>query len=739
MATAVAAEDLDSPSGCRKPTSVEWRIDAIAAVQAAVAEGRAPTSAGGKGISQRAAVCLAGVARFIDKTEKLMRHNLLKRIGMPHDLYTFASAGRKDRTCEEFRSKEPLRPLGGKLRRIFHGPGMNTTALAREWASIAGWLDASVASRVVTDDRPPDLLQVSNTWRRAALRPGAWLGGIAHGKAARSGAGLAQWRGLQWCADAIRWHEANVLGHEYAYILFSRWDLNWLIPFPGLSLLQEIDKEAVWVTTTHGEFFHNDRSAVVPRKFLSGYFEAWKLVASGKVHDLFETTMPGSGFPVYWAEDTNCEAFLWARMVYAGARVAGLPAMAYVHCTPSDDVRNLRTKGFTSCSSFTSVLDGFPGILGGTKYAREFSYITLTDNVLNGEHNSESSLARPTTEGDGAYWRQKFHRLFSDQDALQPEWTIDTLLSAALLSQEIELDRQMDELDCQTSSQIRHRLYRCRNALRIVMALATLRSEHYRDALTLARARVIAAPLHLEGWLWLTVILLHPYLEKGNFACAAVEEARKLNPTHGLVLSLGHTLGGHDPSARLDDALGGANATRRLRDSQRNAWHLLQKRRRLQRACKEGAPSTREGLEAWLALGRQFLREHWLLALASVVLHLKSEYLADGRPEALRERAPAVAKVRDLESKFRRAIEKPVMGWGIEGASPEDFLQHAPSSKDLLDLAWLEAQEARTGFGGRDVEAKLVRNVAFSYSRAWGKMVATGLLLGPPGRPDLHM
>merc|ERR1712060_47345 len=121
------------------------------------------------------------------------------------------------------------------------------------------------------------------------------------------------------------------------------------------------------------------------------------------------------------------------------------------------------------------------------------------------------------------------------------------------------------------------------------------------------------------------------------------------------------------------------------------------------------------------------------------VLHLRTEYLADGRPEALRERAHQVAKVNEFEAQFRKAVEKPVMGWGIHGTSPEDYLADSPSPEQLLDNNWLRQQEARTGFGGRDLEAVFVRNVAFSYSAVWRKMVATGLLLGPPNRPDLHM
>merc|ERR1719210_1588360 len=135
---------------------------------------------------------------------------------------------------------------------------------------------------------------------------------------------------------------------------------------------------------------------------------------------MFEMLLPKVGVPIYHAEDANCEAFLYARLTYAGARIIGLPAMAYVQCTPSHDLSNLRTLGYASCTSFSELFlewEGrLAGMFGGMKYPQEFYSIVVTDNVLRGLYIYNFNRI------PGDQWIERIKRLFGFGRA-PIEWT----------------------------------------------------------------------------------------------------------------------------------------------------------------------------------------------------------------------------------------------------------------------------------------------------------------------------
>merc|ERR1711879_314402 len=113
------------------------------------------------------------------------------------------------------------------------------------------------------------------------------------------------------------------------------------------------------------------------------------------------------------------------------------------------------------------------------------------------------------------------------------------------------------------------------------------------------------------------------------------------------------------------------------------------------------------GLESWLMFGRFLLEEQWLSAALGVFLCLEAEYLADGRPEALRARAQSAARVQG----FRKELHAALLGsqdWAVWGTSIDDLVQHAPSAAQLIDLTWLERHEAWATSNGRDLQASAV-------------------------------
>jgi len=711
-------------ANCIYPGSVEWKSEAKRRPdQDGAVDARPP----------RAAVCLLGIARFLDATAESLRRNLLERLAMDHDLYAFASAGRREGACGDFRVKFPSRPSAQELQTLAGQLDVRSSSLAREWDVLAGFLEGAVASKLTWHDWPMELLPASGPWQKATKRPGNWLGSLARGTKKRPGSALAQYRSFQDCTEAVQWHERNVLHHEYSYVVASRWDLQWLIPFPGLPLLQSTDPEAVWVPGMQGDFYANDRFAAVPRRHAAAYFGVWQLIVSGRSEEVFNEQLPGSGLPVYDAENVNTETFLWARLAHAGVRVAGLPALAYVHCAPSQDLTSLRTLGYWSCTSFSQILGAsnvrpeFLATLGGAKYPREFNAIVMTDNVLNGILHADLVEVSSATSAD----RQtglppRMTRLFPrDGVQRQPEWTQENLMAASFVGAQLEISRHLKEKDCLVPAEMKSSLVRCRRFLRVVLSLATLRGEFYEDALALARARVIAAPLHLESWLWLTLVLMHPYLKMQAAAAASARQALVLNGGHTCAQSMHAMLLQDRPAPTLqdlDEALGGPNATRASQAARRQVTCRL-KRRRAARARVVGscvAARSSPCLDSWLAFGSLFMHEGWLSAAAGVVVVLRADLWVEGEEATRPEEDPRVLA---FEAKLRRAVEQPE-GWATWGASLEDHLLDAPGRSDLLDEGWLRGQEARTGQGGRDLQAAGIRNVVFSYSPAWQRMVA---------------
>eukprot|EP00927_Polykrikos_kofoidii_P072185 TRINITY_DN68330_c0_g1_i1.p1 TRINITY_DN68330_c0_g1~~TRINITY_DN68330_c0_g1_i1.p1 ORF type:complete len:890 (-),score=137.08 TRINITY_DN68330_c0_g1_i1:2-2671(-) len=715
------------------PSAVEWRV--APQVGSLIAEPMIEHESD-------CAVCILGVPRFIDATAILMRRNLLQQLGLRHDMFVFASVGRNKRTCERFGTKGPgWHENLKKLEHIFLSrPGINGTAYVNEWDALATFLDEAVAARVVWDDRPLELLAASTVWRKAGFRPGAWLGGISDGgnfgsdvgaERVRPGAGAAQLRALQWCADAVQWHEANVLRHRYAYVLYSRWDLQWLIPFPGIPLLRSMHSSAVWLPVTTGDFLANDRFGVVPRQYISAYFEGWKLLVSGQVEDLFETVISGSGRPVFFAENTNCEAFLYARLKYAGATVGDLPASSYVYCTPSEDWQSLRTLGWFSCTAIRELMQNqmLSDSLGGVKYAVEFQNVLITDHAVRGRYNKgfKSFEAEETTEAVA----EQLTRLHGQGSSIA--WTSELMEKATFIGSQMEIARYLrNGTSCADAEQVRFRTLACTAILRRLLKLSHSRGELLLDAWSIAKALVIAAPLHLEHWLWLAIVLVHPYMSAGRkfAAAAALLEAQKLNRTHPAVVVLSTSVGENARHVALTsdkgliEAFDDANATRNVRKAQEETRRLLALRRRLQRSCADqrGAPlPAADAVDAWLQLGENLLRENWLLGVAGVLKHLEAEFLLDARPEEVRRRGDAAARISDLAARFHGTLSRAI--WGTWGVSPDDFRQHAPTAEELVSKGWLRHQEERTTSGGHCRKALVIRNVGYVWSSTYKAMV----------------
>lgn len=159
-----------------------------------------------------------------------------------------------------------------------------------------------------------DELPNGGPWERQLLCDGNWMGGAIADGVSRPGSGLLAVYDLSWCSDEIKWHEDNVLGSKFDWVLFSRWDLMWLVPFPALSTLSLLSADAVWVPGILNDFGAavNDRLAAVPRQHLDVYFGRWHLMRSGDATSIAEEHIPGCGIPAYDHEKLSAEVFLWA-------------------------------------------------------------------------------------------------------------------------------------------------------------------------------------------------------------------------------------------------------------------------------------------------------------------------------------------------------------------------------------------------------------------------------------------
>lgn len=670
---------------CATPHTVEWRFRP----SADEASGPTPGQSSAVGRPPRAAVCLLGVARFIDWTYRSIEHHLLQRVGVPHDIYAFVSAGQEEHTCDKFYDVE------GEPPGVWHSRDGRLDFLAsamtasEDWHSLSVMLKRAVAGRIDWNDRPLTLLENSDTWRRSLRRPGGWIGGVLQGGKNRAASGLYQLRALQWCADAVRWQEENALGYQYSHLIFARWDMTWAIPFPGVPLLSSINPTSVWLPITNGAFFQNDRFALVPRSAMGPYFEGWKLVVSGEADDAFEAVMPFSGVPVFDMEWASTEAFLYVRLRYARVPFAHLPPMSFVQCVPGD---MSRSRSHHMCTPFSFVFGGWTDeatkILGGTKYPSEIDGLLLTDYIL---HPNQQD-------------RQMANKLVERVTlGTQAEWTAAAVDKAVSLNEEVELEELMKLKGGFHRPQPRDvSLIPCLGIRRRL--LETNKQWH---ALDLAREAVLAAPLHLQHWLWLTVLLANHPIKLREAATAAVREASRLNPAHIVVKGLSNNLAGISITpGSLDEALGGPNATHLfLRNSVRYKQGIVT-RHHLQAMCATHGENTPAGLKVWLQYGDHFLKSKWVAAAVGVLMNLEFEYLADTRPEAIRLRAEAVARVRDFSSRISDQIEwRSMANAYLVGVSLPLYRQHAPTRAQLLDAKWLEKQEALALKEGQDLRA----------------------------------
>eukprot|EP00439_Symbiodinium_sp_Y106_P069246 s1754_g11.t2 len=162
--------------------------------------------------------------------------------------------------------------------------------------------------------------------------------------------------------------------------------------------------------------------------------------------------------------------------------------------------------------------------------------------------------------------------------------------------------------------------------------------EFYRDAADVARAAVLAAPLFLEHWIRLAIVLSHPALEMPREAGMLVRQAMLLNDTHYCLRGLERMLLpsvreagiGRPPDTNLlERALGGVNATRRATSTSREAVLWGRMMRRAQRRCgSPEAAASKEGFKSWMLYEALLRRRGWLIAALGVCLHLEARSTA---------------------------------------------------------------------------------------------------------------
>ncbi|CAE7186455.1 AOX1A, partial [Symbiodinium pilosum] len=289
---------------------------------------------------------------------------------------------------------------------------------------------------------------------------------------------------------------------------------------------------------------------------------------------------------------------------------------------------------------------------------------------------------------------------------------------------------------CQRLEDWRLMGYRCSQFLTMIMDLAPHRHEFYRDAAVVARVAVRAAPLFLEHWIRLGIVLAHPSLKMPREAMALVRQAMILNNTHNCLLGLKRMLsqtlgeaGDHMPASGdlLERALGGANATRQATANSREAALWGHKMRHAQKRCKSPeAAASEEGFKSWLRYGALLRSRGWLMAALGVCMHLEELYLTDGRPEALRAPGEAVLHASACRGPLESLLFHSHAGfWGANWQG-SDFERRAPSAQKLLSEEWLQAQEATTYDNGQDFIAAHMQSLALRYSSAYRAMIVSG-------------
>eukprot|EP00913_Durusdinium_trenchii_P008579 g8057.t1 len=260
------------------------------------------------------------------------------------------------------------------------------------------------------------------------------------------------------------------------------------------------------------------------------------------------------------------------------------------------------------------------------------------------------------------------------------------------------------------------------------------RHELFWDAVRVARAAVWAAPLFLEHWIRLGIVLSHPSLDMSKAAGALVRQALVLNPHHNCLLGMAKVLeipprsmpGGEDEQRRrLEAALGGSNASRRTLSNSGQAILLSLRMRDQQRRVREQAVTGATTGAQWLQYARLLTRRGWLIAALGVCMHLEASLLSDARPEALRELSTQVLDEtrRCREPLTAALLTKTASHWG---ADLDAYEQHVPTPNELLSERWLTQQEAKTYDGGLDTKASHMVKVRMSWCPSYQRMLMTG-------------
>ncbi|CAE7883298.1 hmgA [Symbiodinium microadriaticum] len=492
------------------PCTLEWRSRSAKAPNRAV---------------PRVALCLLGVPRFFDDTAQLLRRNLLDRVGRPADLFTFVTASRRPAApdCPQPHRLVETVPGDGRLseelRRVapsseegqgqsfepgrFAGDGASLLT-ASEWQELEVLLQDAVAGQVAWGDRPmePDVghddITGSSPTARSDLgrfQEGAELWHPLHGRQLRT-PGAAKRRTVPaayppaWVSGLAEVGRCDTREGQDVKTLQCQLPAAGLGKHRHLAVVpwQEIDSEAIWLPKVQGEFFANDRFAVVPRPRLAVYFEGWKLLVSGDAEDALKKHMPRVGTPFFLQDLLVYEGFLHLRLVYAGAHTMALPPLFYVYCRPSSDSRTFRSLGFFDCSPLAALADvtakdggdeaseAVETALGGAKYSNEVTWVISTDSALRGLEQGESRVEEGS-EQLMRLLRPRLDRLRGNPEDLSDPvtWTKDDLFGAVFLSTQMEVSTALQRGQCQNLNDWRRTGYVCSRFLTVVLELAPRR------------------------------------------------------------------------------------------------------------------------------------------------------------------------------------------------------------------------------------------------------------------------
>lgn len=150
-----------------------------------------------------------------------------------------------------------------------------------------------------------DELAGHGNWRELLHVHGSWLGGIKHATLQQTGSGAIQIFFREFLRRQIEQHD---IASQYDWVIVSRSDFMWTLPYPSIDLFSE---ETVYFPD--GEWYggYTDRHVMIPRKLLGTALNVTKDVFSSPQE--LRDRMLRKG-PLPW----NIEQFMWFRFAELG-------------------------------------------------------------------------------------------------------------------------------------------------------------------------------------------------------------------------------------------------------------------------------------------------------------------------------------------------------------------------------------------------------------------------------------